>query len=207
MKRRIFICLFLTIQLCTWLAGSGLAADVEQKDYFPVRVGIGWTMDIVLTPSKGEIIHGTGRRKITDTVQREGKTYCRSQTSIEIAGFPVQELSKLVRKDESGFYSIDEGEKDAVEQPEIPLPLVVGHTWEYLSNGKARKGTVVGFEDVTVNGVTYKNCCHLREEATDGSFKEDFWEVPKTGCVKSVGSYPGKGEMVLTLRRFNAGKE
>ncbi|HEY2342888.1 MAG TPA: hypothetical protein VGH90_07665 [Chthoniobacteraceae bacterium] len=183
------------------------AASPEQSDYLPVKEGVEWIMDAVVTPSKGEAIQGTGHRKLTETVQRDGKAYLRSHTIFEADGHPSQEFSKLVRKDATGFYSIDEKDLNSTEQLEIPLPLVVGNTWEYITNGVKRKGSVIGLETIAIGKNTYKDCYHIRAEALDGSVTEDFWEAPKLGSIKSVAVFSKQGDMVLTLREFKAGKE
>ena len=207
MHLRKAISIFLTLTSCFALLESALATDAEQKDYVPVREGVEWTMDVVMTPEKGEAIQATGHRKVTGSVQRDGKQYFRSLTSMESPGRPAREASKLVRKDENGFYTIDEQEKDATEQLEIALPLAVGHSWEYVVQGVKRKATVIAREDVVIGEKTYKDCYHVRTEGADGKVTEDFWEAPNIGSVKSIVVYANQGKMVLTLRSFKAGKE
>ena len=197
----------LVLMFCFAQVEPAFAVDADQKDYVPMREGVEWTMDVVITPDKGEAIQATGHRKVTGIVQRDGKQYFRSLTSMESPGRPAQEASKLVRKDESGFYTIDEQEKDATEQLEIALPLAVGHSWECVVKGVKQKATVISREDVAIGEKIYKDCYHIRTEGADGKVTEDFWEAPNTGSVKSIVVYANQGKMVLTLRSFKAGKE
>jgi hypothetical protein len=65
---------------------------------------------------------------------------------------------------------------------------------------------VVGLETVTVGKKTYKECFHIRVESADKSYREDYWEAPGVGNVKSEIVSTTMGKITLTLREFKAGK-
>jgi hypothetical protein len=188
------------------LSLSVLAVDIDQSKYLPLHTGDEWTMDVVITSDKGSVIKATARRKIEDSVVLEGKTYYRTRTSMEGLSTP-SEYTKLVRKDDSGFYSIEGEVNDAKEQREIMLPLTVGQRWNRIRTGVTINDSVIGVETVVVAGKTYENCYHIRSEIADKGFREDFWEAPNIGGVKSEIVYADGVKMILTLREFKPGKQ
>lgn len=118
---------FLPLLLGFVLTSISLAAD--QSEYLPLSEGCEWTMDAVLISPQGEKSTATGRRKVAATEQRGGKTFHRTRSWVEGGPFPM-EYSKLTRKDDTGFYSLDPKDADAKEQTEVLLPLEVGKSWQ-----------------------------------------------------------------------------
>ena len=184
-------------------AASSFAAD--QTDYLPLKVGNEWTTSAELTSPTGEKSVATGRRKVEEKVERTGKTYFRIRTKLEGGPTPM-EYTRLVRKDETGLYTMADADKDAKEQREIVLPLKAGQKWQTTRGPKTFTNTVIALESVTVAGKTYENCYHIRTESSDKSYQEDYWEAPKVGNIKSEVVYDNGARMTLTLREFKAGK-
>ena len=182
-----------------------LAVDVDQSAYLSMKPGNEWTMDMVLVSPSGETTKALGRRRFEDTVEKDGKTYVRSRTWTEGGPTPV-EYTKLVRKDGDGMYSILEGGKDEKEQLEVALPLKVGSAWTRQVQGMKFIDTVLRIESVTVGEKTYAKCFHVRTESVDGKYREDYWEAPSIGNVKSEIIYGNGGRITLTLREFKEGK-
>ncbi len=177
---------------------------VTPDSYLPLRTGAEWTMDLVMIGPNGQELKGTGKRKVGDAVQRDGKTWFPVRTWAE--GLPFKpDSSKLMRKDAKGFYSIDGRDPDGREQMEIALPLEVGQRWERSEGSRTLKEQVVGLETVTIGEKTYENCYHLRSESIDGSFQEDYWEAPGLGSVKSIILNGDGSKITLTLREFKPG--
>jgi hypothetical protein len=172
----------------------------ENNDYLPIGEGADWTMDLKMFQPDGKKLEGTGRRKIEGTVERDGKTYFKSKTWSE--GVQPFSYEKLIRKDESGFYSIDEREPVPAEQTEVVLPLKVGASWETKMEGRTVQNKVVGIETVNIGDKTYEECFHIRMQTDDESYVEDYWEAPKVGSVKSIIRYPNGFKITLTLREF-----
>jgi len=98
------------------------AADV----YFPLASGMEWIYEFQVIALKGDTTNGVLHRKIGEAVQHNGKTYFRSHTWLE-GGRPFpMDYTKLVRRDDGGFYSIDERDPKRVEKQGGRLPLEVG---------------------------------------------------------------------------------
>ena len=188
--------------LIAFLSASSMAAD--QKDYLPLKVGNEWTTNAEFTTPKMERSTGTGQRKVEGKVERGGKTYFRIHTKLEGGPTPI-DFVKLVRKDETGFYSTADAE-NAREQKEIVLPLKAGQTWQTIWGAKIFTNTVIGLETVIIGEKTYDDCYHIRTEASDKSYSEDYWEAPKVGNVKSEVINGDGSKMTLILKEFKAGK-
>lgn len=196
--------ILLTLGLTLAAVTAALAAD--PKEYLPIQIGSEWTSGAAFAPAKGAKTSGTGRRQMTEKVEIEGKTYHRARTKLE-GGEKPMEYSKLIRKDDAGLYSLADGVAGAKEQLEIPLPLKEGQTWQTAAGPMTFTNTVVGLETVTTVGKkTYKECFHIRVESADKSYREDYWEAPGVGNVKSEIVSTTMGKITLTLREFKAGK-
>jgi hypothetical protein len=184
---------------------SALGVDADQSEYIPVKPGSEWTMDVVLTGPTGKVNKAVGRRRIEDVVEKDGRKYVRSRTWMEGGPSPM-EYTKLIRKDADGLHTIAEDGKNGKEQTEIPLPMKPGATWKCDARGVTLNETVIGIESVKIGDKTYENCFHIRIESADGMYREDFWEAPKVGGVKSEIAYGSGGKIALTLREFKTGK-
>ena len=193
----LFLALSLTVSIPTFAA--------DPKDYLPIQVGSEWTSNVTFISPKGDKTTGTGRRRITEKVEQDGKTYYRARTKLEGGASPV-EYTKLIRKDAAGLYSLLDGVAGAHEQLEIPMPLREGQTWQTVAGTVTITSTVVGVETVTVGKKAYKECFHIRVESADKSYQEDYWEAPVVGNVKSEIVSTAMGKITLTLREFKAGK-
>lgn len=195
--------IILSLALTLIAASPTFAAD--PKDYLPIQVGSEWLSNAAFVSPKGDKTTGTGRRQIAEKVEQDGKTYFRTRTKLEGGAKPM-EYSKLIRKDDAGLYSLAEGVVGAKEQLEIPMPLKAGQTWQTTAGPMTITNTVVGLESVTVGKKTYKECFHIRVESADKSYREDYWEAPVVGNVKSEIVATTMGKITLTLREFKAGK-
>ena len=184
---------------------SAFAMEIDQSAYLPLTAGNDWTMDVVFTSPSGEVSKATGRRRLEDTVEMDGKSYVRSRTWTEDGPTPM-EYTKLVRKDGDGMYSLLEGGKNEKEQLEIPLPLRTSMAWTHETQGMKFFDRALGVESVTIGDKTYAKCFHFRVESADGKYREDYWEAPKLGNVKSEIVYSSGAKITLTLREFKAGK-
>lgn len=185
-----------------WLVLTAMSFGADE--YLPMKEGNEWTMDAVITMPNGEATTATARRKTGTTEERNGKIYHRVLTSME--GPRPFSYTKLNRKDETGFYTLDPRDPNAKEQAEIVLPLKVGASWKRTSGPMNLTDTVIGLEDITVNGKTYEKCFHIRTSADDGSYTEDYWEAPNVGSVKSETVYGNGAKISLTIREFKAAK-
>src|SRR5687767_7455355 len=104
---------FLPLLLSVVLTAASFGAD----DYLPLAVGNEWIMDAVLTSPQGEVSKTTARRRTGGTTEYEGKVYHRVVTALE--GLNATAYTKLYRKDETGFYSVDVRDETAKEQTEV----------------------------------------------------------------------------------------
>lgn len=189
--------------MCVSVASLSAAEDAS---YIQLKLGAEWTMDAQLTSAKGSTLPAIGRRVIEEGIEKNGKKYLRERTWLEMNGEKAGEYTKLLRKDDTGIYSIFEGQEEAVEKREIALPLKVGESWEFTVRDRVVKCTVIGLETVTIGSKTYENCFHLRSSGADGNYVEDFWEAPVVGSIKSEISYGDGTKVILTLKEFKAGK-
>jgi len=179
------------------IASASSAEDV----YFPLASGMEWIMDLKVVSAKGDITNGVMHRKIGEAVPYRGKTYFRSHTWLE-AGRPfTMDYTKLVRRDDGGFYSIDERDPERVEKQGGKLPLEVGKTWTNQVDGGVMHTTVLAKEDATFGSNVYKNCFRIRITAEGSQYVEEFLEAPGVGSLKSESQRPN-GKWILTLRDF-----
>ena len=183
-----------------------LAATKPAPDYFPLREGVEWTMDIEVTYPADQRLRGVGRRVTGPAEVRDGKTYFRSRTWEEFEGQPRRERSKLMRKDASGLHSIDLSAETPKEEMEVALPLKVGSRWQTKQlHGMVLNHEVMAQETVVIGRKTYANCFHIRTTSAAGDYTEEFWEAPDVGLVKSLVTMTG-AKVALTLREFKSGK-
>lgn len=181
-----------------------LQAEVDPSDYLPLKSGNDWTMDMTITSPSGEVVKATARRRLEDTVEKDGKSYIRLRTWTENTPAPL-EFTRLIRKDGDGVYSIMEGGKDdkeQTEQKEIALPLKAASAWQRTLRGMKFFDVIIALESITVGDKTYANCFHIRTESGDGKYREDYWEAPKIGTVKSEAVWGDGTRVTATLREF-----
>lgn len=176
----------------------------SEQDYLPLREGDEWTMDVTIVAPNGQKFTATGRRRVGEQIERDGKTYHQVRTWIEDGPFPFDQV-KLMRKAATGVYSLDPQWKGQKEQLEIVLPLKVGQTWKRVNGPQNLNERVVALESVTVGEKIFENCYRVRSESSDGQFTEDYWEAPILGSIKSdITSFGSR--IRLTLREFKPGK-
>ena len=179
------------------IASAASAEDV----YFPLASGMEWIMDLKVVSPNGDITNGVLHRKIGEAVQYHGKTYFRSHTWLE-GGRPFHmDYTKLVRRDDNGFYSIDERDPERVEKQGGKLPLEAGKTWANNVDGGVMHTTVLGRENVVLGTNVYQNCFRIRITAEGSEYVEEFLEAPGVGSLKSESQRPN-GKWILTLREL-----
>lgn len=188
------------ISLAVLMIGTTQCWTAENSDYLPIGEGVEWIMDLRIFRLDGTKLEGTGYRRIAGTVQRDGKIYFKSRTWTE--GVPPYSQEKLVRKDEHGFYTIDEHEPNPEEKTDVLLPLKVGASWKGVMDGKAVQHTVVGISTVNIGDKVYEDCFHIKAQTNDESYVEEYWEAPRVGNVKSIIRYASGVKIILTLREF-----
>jgi len=158
-------------------------------------------MDLKVISPKGDATNGVLHRQIGEAVPHGGKTYFRSHTWLEGSRpFPM-DYTKLVRRDATGFYSIDERDPKRVEKQGGKLPLEIGKTWTNNVDGGVMHTTVLAKEDVTLGTNVYRNCFRIRITAEGSEYVEEFLEAPGVGSLKSESQRPN-GKWILTLREF-----
>ena len=174
-------------------------------DYEPLADKYEWTMNAAFVSTNGKTASSTMHRKIEGKVLQGGKTYYRCHNWSE--GGPTKiDFIALTRKDDSGVYTIPDGDVDAKEQMTMKLPIIAGQTWEILRKGESINFTVIGIETVTVDDKVYENCFHVRSDSKRHNSSEDDWEAPNIGTVKSHVIFPSGTTLTLTLTDFNPGK-
>lgn len=182
-----------------------LFAAGDQNDYFPLGEGCEWTMNARIVSRNGEVKNATAHRKNEGRVERGGKNYFRERTWMDGGESPM-EYVQLTRKDDTGVYTLAEGQGDAPEQKDIPLPLKIGASWQRRAYGVLHEARIIAIESVTIDGKVYENCYHFKTVATDGSVTEDYWEAPQVGSVKSEMVYGNGFKITLTLKEFKRPK-
>ena len=187
---------------CSYVA---LSLQALGGEYLPVVLKAEWIMDVTFQAPDGTISKGTARRKTEEIVEKDGKIFYRSRSSIEGGGYPRQEYTKLVRKDATGFYSIDERSAKPIEEIEVVLPLEVGKSWKTKGGPMTATHTVVAKETVKIGERTYDNVFKIRIVSDDGKYVEDYWEAPEVGNIKAEIMVQG-GKITLTLREFKPGE-
>jgi len=182
----------------------GALPTFVEAEYIPIAVGDEWTMAMTVISPNGQVTEGVFRRRIESADAKDGKAYVRERTwTVGLA--KRTELTKLLRKDVNGVYSIDESVVGSAEQVEVVLPLKPGAMWRQTVGAKTMTNTVIGLESVAVPGKTYENCFHIRISSADGSYTEDFWEAPRVGIVKSTVVYGSGLKITLTIQEFKSG--
>lgn len=178
------------------------ASAADQSEYLPLKEGMEWIMDMQLFGPDGKLL-GTNvaHRKVEAPVEKDGKQYFQEHNWAERKPGPP-ELTRLVRRDDTGVYSINPAKDGdaAKEQCEVVFPLKAGTTWERKQSAGVIKESVIGLEEVTLDGKVYKECFHIHSERTDSGLVEDYWEAPQVGCVKSEIRLPNGAKLVLTLK-------
>jgi hypothetical protein len=106
-----------------------------------------------------------------------------------------------VRRDDAGFYSIDERDPRRTEKQGGKLPLKVGKKWENKVDGDVLQTTILAKEDATFGPKVYKNCYRIRIASPGGEYREEFLEAPNVGSLKSEINR-ADGKQVMTLREF-----
>ncbi len=184
--------------LLAWIVVSmASAADV----YFPLANGMEWIYGFQVIPLKGDTTNGILHRKIGEALQHNGKTYFRSHTWLE-GGRPfAMDYTKLVRRDDTGFYSIDERDPKRIEKQGGRLPLEVGKKWENKVEGGILQTTILGKEDATFGTNVYKNCYRIRIASPGGEYLEEFLEAPNVGSLESE-IHRADGKWIMSLREF-----
>src|SRR5689334_7393485 len=104
------------------LISCSIAFGADPNEYLPLHEGDEWTMNADFISPAGEKTSAIGHRKIEGQSERDGKMYLKSRTWFENAPFEMK-YTKFLRKDETGFYSIDERDKVQREQVIVVLPL------------------------------------------------------------------------------------
>ena len=191
------IAAFLTFLISLSNASS---AATREPEYLPLASGIEYIMDVNAVDPGGKKIKGTAYRQIKESVKRGSKVYFKVRTWAEGLWFKA-DSTELVRKDETGFYSIDDTTPNTTERRKIILPLKVGNTWEFETPAGRVKCSVVAKESITVAGKQYENCFRFKQESDDGTYAEEYWEAPGIGSVRNTLKLAG-GTITLTLREF-----
>jgi len=192
------------------LCVPSFAAEPDQADYFPMNPGDEHTMTVAMTNAKGQTEKMIAHRKIEAeagkvSVEKNGKTYLRLRTWMDGGPLSVKH-TRLIRKDDQGLHSVADERGNAAEQLEVPMPLKPGNSWKYEDNGMIHTASVIAIETVIVGERKFENCFHIRSETVGGTFREDFWEAPKVGTVKSEIAYSNGVRITLTFREFKPGK-
>ncbi len=179
------------------VAGAAHAEDI----YFPLAGGMEWIYDFQVISTNGLTNNGVMHRKIGEAVQHAGKTYFRSHTWLEADRPFHMDYTKRVRRDDAGYYSIDERDPQLVEKQGGRLPLEVGKKWENQVEGGVLQTTVLAREDVTFRGKVYTNCFRIRIASPGGEYLEEFVEAPGAGSLNSKAKRLD-GTWILRLREF-----
>lgn len=184
---------------------SSVCLAIDKIEYGTLKEGDETVMDVTVSTSDGHEVTGIARRKIGAQEHFNGKLYFRVLSILEL-GSTSKTVPKLLRRDDTGLYSVDPADKGGVECAELGFPVNVGKSWSKTEHGTTITQTVIAIEDVTVNTKTYANCAHIQSVASDGSMAEDYWEAPGIGSIKSKIAYKEGFGMLFTLREFNLGK-
>ena len=193
---------FAAFSLVVGLSVSLLALEPNQSEYLALSPGDHWIMIVVLTDPSGRIERSVLNRKNETEVEKNGKTYVPVKSWVE-GGPDLIPFTKLYRKDAKGLYSIV---GDEMEQLEIPLPMQPGSTWKREEEKVVLTEIVIGIETVTIGEQTYEKCVHIQSKADNGSYREDFWEAPKVGRVKSENVKSNGVKITSTLQAYKPAK-
>lgn len=189
--------------LCLSLAFAfNSVLDAADPDYVMLQQGNEWTFEVVKV-SAGDIVDkGTLVLKIGDKVMRNGHEYLQ-QTGTQKSGHALS-FDRLARIDENGCYSISSDASDSEEYKEVALPLKMGATWETSVNTGVFRSRVVGFESITINGRTFKDCCHIQTDHPQTRI--DRWLAAGVGAVKVEAENNLADSTIMTLLEFKLGK-
>jgi hypothetical protein len=160
-----------------------------------------WIYNFQVISTNGQVGNGVLHRKIGESVQHQGKTYFRSHTWLEGEHPFHMDYTKLVRRDDAGFYSIDERDPNRVEKQGGHLPLEVGKKWENRVEGGVLQTTVLTKEDVNFGGKVYTNCFRIRIASPGGEYLEEFVEAPAVGSLTSKAKRLD-GTWIMTLQEL-----
>jgi len=206
-----------------------------EDDYCPFATGDEWTMETTIIFPSGDVLDGTTHLKISHAYLMNGKPYtmngrtyfnseCWTDGMPEVMrwdlmaypdrdgkiGMPFVDRSssgKTLSKDDTGLYRLMIGKSDDSEMMEITLPLKVGATWWRWFNGETVTDTVVGLEMVSVLGKIYEKCYHIRTASADGKYKEDSWQAPNIGNVKTEIVTRTGFKIVNKMKEFKRAKD
>jgi hypothetical protein len=190
--------------LLTWVFlgfGAVVTPAWAAEEYLPLAKGMEWIMNLEATSPQGDKTNSLAHRRIEGLTERDGKTYFQTHVWIDGPGFSGFDYTKLVRKSDDGFYSIDVRDPQLREEKEIVLPLKVGNKWKLKRGKLTLLNEVVAREDVTIGKKTYRNCFRVKISSESGDYVEEFWEAPMVGNVKAE-IRTGGGRMILTLREL-----
>jgi hypothetical protein len=186
------------LMVCLAFPLKALSAD---KDYFRRSKGDVRVFEFVTTLPDGTRHNETIHTTITEAVERDGHTYLREKWE---SSDSVTIRTILCRIDDDGGYTIFESSHDREEHKTMVFPLKVGSHWSFTMGEQVHTSSIVGYETVTVENVTYPNCLHVHLDRYDGH-PMDVWYDRNIGFVKSTGSN-SKGEPTsLTLKEFKPG--
>jgi hypothetical protein len=178
--------------------------DAADPDYLMMHLGSKWTYNAEITKSNGTIDKGTVTVENKEAVEHYDIKYLR-QLFRWITADP-KKSSQLIRTDATGYFSTPDLEGDYAERTEMILPLKIGSEWEVvLPRRNFANASVVGKEKITVNGVSYADCFHIKVKGGETSY--EVWQAAGVGTVKAIFQTLIEEETsVLTLREFKPGK-
>lgn len=182
------------------MAVSAFSAHGED-DYYPLHDGDEWTMSTIFSRD-GTVTKDTFHKMIEGTQEVNGKIYLRMITRFGNGEVDRSQAPGLFRKDEKALYQLIQ----AGESVDIVLPLKVGGTWRRQRSANIITDTIIGLEDVRIDGIAYHKCYHMQTTSADGKFKEDTWYAPGIGPVKCHIVWANGDELTETLKEFKLGK-
>lgn len=180
---------------CAGFPAAAAAAEGED-DYHPLEVGLVWTADVTTTAPSGKVIRGTATREITGTKEIDGKTYFISVTSAQnVPGF--QAFTTYQRKQPDGIYAIRESDPEKKEYLEMPLPLVLGKTWDMPAEKGKLNFHVENLETVQVGATNHRNCFKISYRSDAFDFSSTYYLAPGIGNIMEQMKV-GAGSMIFT---------
>jgi hypothetical protein len=194
----------LLLSLLTGLHSLVRAAD--PSEYCPIAEGMEWTMDAKVTTPDGQVIETTAHRVIGAKEERDGKTYYRMRTWMDNVP-ELKPFAALERREANGLHSIDLRAVKPKEVISMDLPFAVGKKWIRDDGESPVTLEVLAFEDLTINGKTYKDCYKIKAATKDGNYTEVLWQAPGLGSIKSDVVLAVGAKISVTLREFKPGKD
>jgi hypothetical protein len=180
---------------CAGIPTAAAAAEGED-DYHPLEVGLVWTADVTTTAPSGKVIRGIATREITGTKDIDGKTYFISVTTARnVPG--ITTFTTYQRKQPDGIYSIRESDPEKKEFLEMPLPLILGKTWDIPAEKGKLNFHVENLETVQVGTTSHKNCFKISYRSDAFDFSSSYYAAPGIGNVMEQMKVGG-GSMVFT---------